>query len=265
LPYPPLYTYEIMKDYKKNGNVYSASDDDCQAMNLLKRRSHSPSMRPAFYRLIKRAADVLQALVLGIIALPILVTIALISLVVQGWPPLYISERCVKPSKTIKVIKLRTMVKDATSGKYRLVERFMHNGYLNVPPDCEVYTPLGRWLERYQLVELPQIFNILFHGLSWVGNRPLPLSNNELLKQYPGWEERYDAPCGITGISQVVGKHNLEADKRLLLERLYAHVYTHGNIVKCDFLIVLATFRLIWAGKPLEYREACKLMQQCFI
>ncbi len=121
-------------------------------------------------------------------------------------------------NRQIRVLKFRTMVRDATSARHRLNERFMRDGFLDIPVNCEVYTPVGRFLERLQIVELPQLANVLFHGLSLVGNRPLPKANVDLLTQFPGWERRFDSPAGITGIAQIVGKLNLVPAQRLHLE-----------------------------------------------
>ena len=129
---------------------------------------------------------------------------------------LHLAPMC-EPDRTIPVFKFRTMVRDATSPKYRLAERYMRDGYLDIPLSCEVYTPLGRLLERLQIVELPQMLNVLFHGMSIIGNRPLPQDNVRCLQKHDGWEQRFDCPAGISGISQIVGKLNLRPEERLSL------------------------------------------------
>ena len=162
----------------------------------------------------------------------------------------------------MSILKFRTMVKDATSSKYRLRERFMRDGYLDIPLDCEVYTPIGRFLERTQLVEVLQFLNILFHGMSLIGNRPLPSENIELLKNFRGWEGRFDSPAGLSGLSQVVGKLNQTPEERLELECLYSSVYKSksGNILLCDLFIVYYTIRLLLFGKPLPIDAAKRLI-----
>jgi lipopolysaccharide/colanic/teichoic acid biosynthesis glycosyltransferase len=218
---------------------------------------------PAANRTIKRVIDVVASLVLLVVVLPVLGIVALISLMMQGRPVFYTSKRHVGKDRVVTIYKFRSMAKDATSGAYRLRERFMDKGYLGIPMDCEVYTPLGRFLERTQLVELPQIFNVLLDGMSWVGNRALPAENVEMLKQFPGWEERFESPCGLTGISQVVGKFNLNAEQRIEVERLYSAVYQRGYVLKCDLLIVLATIRLILWDRSMPYEEGIALLESC--
>ncbi len=215
------------------------------------------------YRLVKRILDLVLALTVAMLFLPVFICVAFLAIIFHGFPILYVSPRHISVDEQISIFKFRTMVKDANSPKYQLKERFMRNGYLDIPPDCEVFTPFGRLLERTQLVELPQVFNIIVHGMSWIGNRPLPSSNHSLLEQHQGWESRYQAPCGITGISQIVGKLNLEPRQRIELESLYALVYQNGNILRCDFVIACATAKLILFDIPTDYDNARELLRRC--
>jgi len=210
---------------------------------------------------IKRVADILAALVLVTLLSPVLILIATLIFVLEGYPIFYVSRRYVSLDQSVPILKFRTMVRDATSPKYRLRERFMRDGYLDIPLDCEVYTSIGRFLERSQLVELLQLFNILFHGMSLSGNRPLPRDNIELLKQFKGWEARFDSPAGLTGLSQVVGKLNQSPEQRLELEALYSNVYKskNGNILLCDLFIFYYTIRLLLFGRYLSIDAARRL------
>ncbi len=192
-------------------------------------------------RMLKRSFDILVTAVLLLMLAPVFLCAVVLLLLTEGRPVFYISTRYIGLNRPVRVIKFRTMVKDARSPKHRLVERFMRGGYLDIPLDCEVYTPVGRILERLKIVELPQFLNVVIDGMSLVGNRPLPEENVELLAQFPAWEKRFESPGGITGISQVVGKLNLTPAKRLRLESLYSKVYQEGNIIRCDCLIIWHT------------------------
>ena len=186
-----------------------------------------------FYKFLKRTEDIVFSLLILIIFAPVLILFSLTSLIMQGWPIFYISKRMVSIDKTISIVKFRTMVKDAKSDKYGLEKKYMKDGYLDIPLTSEVYTPIGRILEKTQIVEVPQVFAVLFGKISFVGNRPLPEKNVELLKKkYPEkWKDRFKAPAGITGISQVVGKFGLSSEQRLELEGLYSKVYEEGNLL----------------------------------
>lgn len=211
--------------------------------------------------LIKRAADILISILFLSLLFPILVLVSALIFVLEGNPIFYISRRFISLDHCVSILKFRTMVKDATSPKYRLRERFMRDGYLDIPLNCEVYTPIGRILERSQLVQVLQLFNIIFHGMSLIGNRPLPRENIELLKQFDGWEGRFDSPAGLTGLSQVVGKLNQTPKERLELECLYSSVYqsSTGNILFCDVFILYYTVQLLIFGKYLSVDQARRL------
>lgn len=213
-------------------------------------------MKKIKYKFLKRIEDIVFSLSFLIIFAPVLVLISILSLLIQGWPIFYISKRMVDSNKEVSIIKFRTMVRDAKSDKYGLEKKYMKDGYLDIPLASEVYTPLGRLLEKSQLVEVPQFFAVLFGKLSFVGNRPLPRKNIELLKtKYPNnWKDRFRSPAGITGISQVVGKFELTPDQRIELECLYGKVYEEGNVLKADAYIFFSTIILLLLKDSVAYR-----------
>jgi len=217
---------------------------------------------PKISNVAKRLIDLLAAMILVVLLFPIFVLVAGLILILEGPPIFYVSRRFISMDHRVSILKFRTMVRDATSPKYGLKERFMRDGYLDIPLACEVYTPIGRILERTQIVELLQLFNVIFHGMSLVGNRPLPLDNVEALGILPGWKDRFASPAGITGIAQVAGKYNLSPAQRLELECLYSKVYTsmEGNILWCDILIVLHTIRVLFLGTYLGFEKAKQLL-----
>ncbi len=209
---------------------------------------------------IKRLIDVSLAGLILVAALPVMALAAALVLILEGRPVFYVSRRCVSVGRTVPVYKFRTMVRDATSDRYRLNERFMRDGYLDVPPSCEVYTPIGRILERLQIVELPQLANVLFHGMSLIGNRPLPVENLLLLQKRNGWKSRFDSPAGITGIAQVVGRRELTPGQRLDLECAYSRRYREGAIAWCDLRIFFCTLYVIAFSKGIPIEEAYRLV-----
>ncbi len=215
------------------------------------------SKKQIFYRIIKKVEDIVFSLAILIIFLPIIIVIIILSFFIQGRPIFYISERIVGLQKKIHIIKFRTMVKDAKNPKWGLEEKYMRDGYLDVPIYSEVYTPFGRLLEKTQLVEILQVFHVLLNHMSFVGNRPLPEKNVELLKKkFPDtWQERFKSPAGITGITQVAGKFNLTSEKRLELESLYSKVYHEGNILKADAYIFFSTIILLLLKDASAYRS----------
>ncbi len=220
--------------------------------------------RSARNRLLKRCFDVAVAAPLFVALAPVMATAALLVLLSEGRPIFYFSNRFVGIDRQIRVLKFRTMVRDATAPRHRLNERFMRDGYLDIPIQCEVYTPIGRVLERLQIVEMPQLANVLLDGLSLVGNRPLPRQNMDLLAKFPAWEQRFASPAGITGISQVVGKMNLVPAERLHLESLYSRVYREGQVLKCDLLIMWHTVAaVLMRNEGITLERAEVLLRSC--
>lgn len=213
-------------------------------------------MKFKLYSFIKRIEDIIFSLSFLTLFAPVLVLISIVSLLIQGWPIFYISKRMVGLNKEVSIVKFRTMVRDAKSEKYGLEKKYMKDGYLDIPLKSKVYTPLGRLLEKSQFVEVPQFFAILFGKISFVGNRPLPRKNIELLKKkYPNnWKGRFKAPAGLTGISQVVGKFELTPDQRIELECLYGKVYGEGNVLKADAYIFFSTIILLLLKDSVAYR-----------
>jgi lipopolysaccharide/colanic/teichoic acid biosynthesis glycosyltransferase len=215
------------------------------------------SKKQIFYRIIKKVEDIVFSVSTLIVFLPIIIIIIIISFFIQGRPVFYISDRIVGLEKRIRIIKFRTMVKDALDPKWGLEEKYMKDGYLDVPVFSKVYTPFGRFLEKTQLVEILQVFHVLFNHMSFVGNRPLPEKNIELLKKrFPdSWQERFNSPAGMTGITQVAGKFNLTSEQRLELESLYSKVYQEGNILKADAYIFFSTIILLLLKDASAYRS----------
>ena len=209
------------------------------------------------YKFIKKIEDLIFAFSILAIFSPVLFLITIISLFMQGLPIFYVSKRMIKSNKEIKILKFRTMIKDAKDPKYELEKKYMIKGYLDIPLESEVYTPLGRFLEKSQIVETPQLLHIFFGKISFIGNRPLPRHNVEIVKKnFPDkWHLRFDSPAGLTGISQVVGKFNLTPEERIEIESLYSEVYNNGNILKADAYIFFSTIILLILRNPSAYRS----------
>ena len=215
------------------------------------------SKKQIFYRIIKKVEDIVFSISTLIVFSPVIIIVIIVSFFIQGRPIFYVSERIASFQKKIHIIKFRTMVKDALSPKWGLEEKYMKDGYLDVPISSEVYTPFGRLLEKTQIVEILQVFHVLFNRMSFVGNRPLPEKNVELLKiKFPStWQERFNSPAGMTGITQVTGKFTLTSEKRLELESLYSKVYLEGNILKADAYIFFSTIILLLLRDASAYRS----------
>ena len=101
-------------------------------------------------------------------------------------------------------------------------------------------TPVGRFLRRTSLVELPQLVNVLKGDMSLVGNRPLPLHKASALTS-DEFAERFNAPAGITGLWQVSGKEK-DGGERIRLDLVYAREHN----VWMDAKILWRTPAAVW-------------------
>lgn len=97
-------------------------------------------------------------------------------------------------------------------------------------------TPVGRFIRKTSIDELPQIFNVLKGEMSIVGNRPLPLYEAEQLT-VDEWVRRFQAPAGITGLWQISkrGTDDMSAEERIALDIEYSENYSFWNDLKIIF------------------------------
>jgi lipopolysaccharide/colanic/teichoic acid biosynthesis glycosyltransferase len=142
----------------------------------------------------KRAADFLCALVLLVAAAPLLLLTALLVKWTSSGPAFYTQRRLGRNGRPFTIFKLRTMQHDCES---------LTGPRWCVPGDPRV-TPLGMFLRKTHLDELPQLLNVLWGDMSLVGPRPeRPEFLPELEATFPRYRERLAVRPGITGLAQV--------------------------------------------------------------
>ena len=122
--------------------------------------------------MIKSLDVILAILVLSIISI-IILPLVLIKLIIDGFPFFYCSNRVGLSGKTIRIYKFRTMI-NSKSAIDNYINSLNNHGFQKIPLGAPIYTSLGRFFERFQIVELPQLINILFGQMSFIGYRPLP-------------------------------------------------------------------------------------------
>ena len=188
--------------------------------------------------------------------LPVLVIASILKLLIDGRPVFYVSERCVKGFAKVKIYKFRTMVNDRSVVEKEVL-KYTRSGFESIPIHSIAYTAFGRMYERFQLVELPQLLNILLGHLSFVGNRPLPEKNVKILVDQFGSAvilERHKHRAGLTGYCQLVGKLNLSSEERLRLEiSLNRDLYEKGVVGSIILYIslIVDTLSLVIANRSL--------------
>ncbi|WP_456458775.1 sugar transferase [Reichenbachiella sp.] len=155
---------------------------------------------------IKPLIDKIIALILFVLLFPIGLIIMGLLLVESFSNPFFVQSRPGKGGRTFRMVKFRTMNK-AMDGKRNLLS------------DDQRITPIGQWLRKTSLDEIPQLLHVIKGEMSLVGPRPLlkeylPLYNEEQKK-------RHEVLPGITGWAQVNGRNAVDWEKRFQLDLWY--------------------------------------------
>ena len=214
---------------------------------------------------LKRIIDIIFSILLIIPLIPIWIVIAILSIIINfDLNILYSDIRVFQNQKKYKTIKFRTMQKNANELIDINKESNKGNFYKNTPLSSDLFTPFGKFLERYQLNETLQILLVLNGNMSFVGNIPLPLNIYEnLLKNFKNAHNIYDAPAGLTGASQIIGKHNLSTEKRIKIEILYCKLYQKNKkLILVDMIILLLTIKIVFLNKYVSYEFVEKLLSK---
>jgi lipopolysaccharide/colanic/teichoic acid biosynthesis glycosyltransferase len=210
--------------------------------------------RPTIYDIIKRGLDVIASSTLLAVLAPLLLVIAAAIKLKSSGPVLFEQERVGEGMKPFKMLKFRTMYPDADSRiHHEYVTRFINSGvHAQAGGAPEVFklandprvTPIGRFLRKTSLDELPQLLNVLRGDMSLVGPRP-PLKYE--IEQYKPWHchRVLDAKPGITGLWQVTGRSRTTFDDMVRLDLRYARSHSIWNDIK----ILLATPGAVLSGK----------------
>jgi exopolysaccharide biosynthesis polyprenyl glycosylphosphotransferase len=193
--------------------------------------------------IVKRALDVIGATVVLIIVGPLmLVTAAAIKLTSDG-PVMFAQERYGLNRRRFRMWKFRTMVKDAERLQAPLESRNeMQGPVFKITHDPRV-TPLGRWLRRTSIDELPQLFNVLTGDMSLVGPRPLPI--RDVLRFTRSSDmRRFSVRPGLTGLWQVSGRSRLDFDQWITLDLRYIDRWS----LALDIVILARTIPAVVRG-----------------
>jgi exopolysaccharide biosynthesis polyprenyl glycosylphosphotransferase len=179
----------------------------------------------------KRALDVLVSLCLIVLLAPAMIVIALLVKFGSPGPVLFVQDRVGLNGELFSLYKFRSMKVDAP--KY---------GHSPSSPDDPRITPIGRFLRRTSLDELPQLFNVLLGDMSLVGPRPeMPF----IVAQYgPVERGRLAVRPGITGLWQISHGRNAPIHDNIDYDLFYIE---HQNLF-LDFAILLSTVAVVFRG-----------------
>lgn len=164
-------------------------------------------VRRLWQDIVKRAIDVLLGTLLLILLAPLMGFIAVLIWVMEGRPILYTWRVVGKGGMPFQSWKFRTMVRDADRHKHELLSRNEMVGPVFKIRDDPRLTSSGRFLRRYSLDELPQLFSVILGDMSLVGPRPPLLDEWE---RFQPWQRRKLAVIpGLTCIWQVQGRADI--------------------------------------------------------
>jgi len=199
--------------------------------------------RPPASLALKSAFDVAVAALVIVALAPLLAVIALAVWVTAGRPILFSQERAGLHFRRFRMLKFRTMVRDAEEKKKELLERNEMAGPVFKLSDDPRVTRLGRVLRRTSLDELPQLFNVLAGQMSLVGPRPLPVNEQQRIR---GWHRRrLSMKPGMTGLWQVSGRNELSFEEWMALDLRYVDEWSLGR----DARILARTLPAVLAAK----------------
>lgn len=194
---------------------------------------------------VKRSLDVVAASALLLILFPVMFLIGVLVAVTSPGGPLFVQERVGRDAKNFRLYKFRTM----REGTYEEVmsdpdlrAQYEANDFKLANTDRHI-TPIGSFLRKASLDELPQLWNVLRGDMSLVGVRPL--LRHELAQRPPFDQVLYStARPGLTGLWQVGGRSDVTGTDRIALDRTYIEDWGLLNDAKILCRTPLAVVRV---------------------
>jgi exopolysaccharide biosynthesis polyprenyl glycosylphosphotransferase len=189
-------------------------------------------------RFLKRAMDIVGS-ILGLLFLsPLMASIAAAIKLDSRGPVLFRQERIGRKGERFRLLKFRTMVRDAEQRTGELFAASEDPHWLKLEHDPRV-TRVGRFLRLTSLDELPQLWNVLRGDMSLVGPRPLIVTEDASVT---GWARtRTDLAPGVTGLWQVLGRTNIPFEEMVKLDYLYVTNWSLWG----DAKLLLQTFPVV--------------------
>jgi exopolysaccharide biosynthesis polyprenyl glycosylphosphotransferase len=190
-------------------------------------------------RVVKELFDRLGALLLLVLFGPVVLGVALCVRITSRGPVLFRQVRVGRDGREFRIFKFRSMYVDAEARLAELKHLNEHDGVLFKIRDDPRVTPVGRWLRRFSLDELPQLLNVLAGQMSLVGPRP-PLPQ-EVAAYADDVRRRLAVKPGMTGLWQVSGRSDLPWEEAVRLDLRYVENWS----LSLDLVILLRTMTAV--------------------
>lgn len=201
---------------------------------------HIHKTDPTLFQLFcKRVIDIGISLFGLIVASPVMLAAAISIKLDDGGPVFFKQKRATINGRVFSIIKFRTMYQDASNR----AEQY------SAQKDDDRVTPVGRFLRKSRIDELPQLWNVLKGDMSIVGPRPEMLENvDKYTQEVPEFRYRQQMKAGLTGLAQIEGKYNTSPKDKAMLDLFYIEQFSLAQ----DFKLMLRTLTIFFRRDSTE-------------
>jgi len=182
---------------------------------------------------VKRLVDLVLAAPLFLFLLPVMAVLAVLVRIKLGSPVLFRQQRPGLHGKPFRMMKFRTMTDALDSGGVLLSDEVR-------------LTPFGRWLRKFSLDELPQLWNVIRGDLSLVGPRPLLMDYLPLYTQDQA--RRHEVKPGITGWAQINGRNAISWDEKFAFDVWYVD----NRSLRLDAVILIMSVKKVLFSEGIQ-------------
>ena len=189
------------------------------------------------YEFFKRVFDIVFSILALAVLSPIFLIVSLIIVINDLGSPFFVQERIGRNNKAFRIVKFRSMYKDAEARKAELMK---HNEYADVHFKMENdprITPVGRFIRKTSIDELPQLINILKGDMSIIGPRPFIRSEQEQLPS-----DRLLVKPGLSCYWQIHDTSKMSTEEQLELDYRYIRERSFATDIKLIFKTVVVVF-----------------------
>ncbi|MGH2595253.1 MAG: sugar transferase [Actinomycetota bacterium] len=192
---------------------------------------------------VKRALDIVMSVLAIVVLTPLLLAVALLVMVTSPGPVFYVHQRVGRGGEPFRMVKFRSMYRNAHDLREAHVGQNMHQGPIFKIRDDPRITPVGRAIRKLSIDELPQFFNVLMGHMSLVGPRPaLP---EEFLDYTERERERLLVKPGVTCIWQVSGRSDIDFHTWIDMDLEYIETWS----LLLDLKLLLRTVPAVLTGR----------------
>jgi exopolysaccharide biosynthesis polyprenyl glycosylphosphotransferase len=202
----------------------------------------SPTLTRQGALAVKRAIDVVGAMLVLVLTIPLLVAVSLLIRVSSRGPVIFRQVRSGFHGRAFRMYKLRTMVADAEQRRSEVLHLNEMDGPVFKATDDPRRTWLGRLIRRFSVDELPQLVNVIKGEMSLVGPRPLPLYEASRIKGVQ--RRRLSMRPGLSGLWQTRGRSAVDFDEWMRMDLEYVDQWS----LALDLRILLVTIPVVLRG-----------------